>query len=434
MNDCKKINTFQMALQQTNSFQMADLMIFRKQHLSKFLLGICSIFTCVILTSTASAQKPLKVFILAGQSNMQGHAHLRTLDHLNMDENSAELLAEIQDSNGDAIVHSDVWISYLSSAGVKSGQLTTGFGADQEKIGPELTLGIRLQKELGEPILIIKTAWGGKSLHTDFRPPSAGPYEFSEPQIEQLKKQSLELSQARKEKAEQTGVYYRLMLEHIQETLADIKQVYPDYDAEPGFELAGFVWFQGWNDMVDRGVYPNRDQPGGYEKYTQVLKHFVRDVRKDLKSARLPFIVGVMGINGPTDEYLPDQQRYSGIHQNFRDAMADVASQEEFRGTVFNVLTEDYWDSELTSLRFRDSNLKKEAKSQTQEESLDQKSAAVLLERLRAEEFTERELQVMKNGISNQEYHYLGSAKIMTRIGDGFATALLATINVHAEK
>ena len=57
------------------------------------------------------------------------------------------------------------------------GRLTAGFGAKEEgqRIGPEFTFGIYMQKRLDQPILIIKTAWGGKSLHTDFRPPSAGP-------------------------------------------------------------------------------------------------------------------------------------------------------------------------------------------------------------------------------------------------------------------
>ena len=31
--------------------------------------------------------------------------------------------------------------------------------------------------------------------------------------------------------------------------MAEIKSVYPGYDPEQGYELAGFVWFQGWNDM-----------------------------------------------------------------------------------------------------------------------------------------------------------------------------------------
>ena len=50
------------------------------------------------------------------------------------------------------------------------------------------------EPELNEPILIIKTAWGGKSLNTDFRPPSAGPYEFNESQLEGFKKQGKEIA------------------------------------------------------------------------------------------------------------------------------------------------------------------------------------------------------------------------------------------------
>lgn len=65
------------------------------------------------------------------------------------------------------------------------GKLTAGFGErgnqptkNGSKIGPEFTFGIYMQKELNEPILIIKTAWGGRSLNTEFRPPSAGPYKL----------------------------------------------------------------------------------------------------------------------------------------------------------------------------------------------------------------------------------------------------------------
>ena len=91
------------------------------------------------------------------------------------------------------------------------------------------------------------------------------------------------MAEARKEKTERTGVYYRLMLEHIHKVLADIRRVYPDYDAKAGYELAGFVWFQGWNDMVDGSTYPTRGQPGSYDAYSKNLAHFIRDVRRDLK-------------------------------------------------------------------------------------------------------------------------------------------------------
>ncbi|MFL2920859.1 MAG: hypothetical protein ACJ0BN_00400 [Limisphaerales bacterium] len=45
-------------------------------------------------------------------------------------------------------------------------------------------------------------------------------------------------------------------------------------------------------------------------------------------------------------------------------------------------------------------------------------------EKLRAEMFTKRELETLQKGVSNQEYHYLGSAKIMAQIGRGFAESI----------
>ena len=80
-----------------------------------------------------------------------------------------------------------------------------------------------------------------------------------------MKEQGKDVEKIKAEKAEKTGHYYRLMMEHVDKVLGDIKRVYPGYDPAQGHELAGFVWFQGWNDMVDSGTYPDRRKPGGYD-------------------------------------------------------------------------------------------------------------------------------------------------------------------------
>ena len=377
-----------------------------------------------VLSPAIGQDKPLKVFLLVGQSNMQGHAHVRTLPHIGMDDETKPLLAEIQDESGKARVHKDVYISYLSSKGVKSGNLTTGFGADENKIGPELTFGIYMQKKLKEPILIIKTAWGGKSINTDFRPPSAGAYEFNESQIENFKKRKVDVEQETQKRAKATGVYYRLTIEHIKKVLADIKSVYPDYNSKSGYEIAGMVWFQGWNDMVDRGTYPNRDKDGGYGAYSEVLNHFIRDVRKDLSVPKMPFVIGVMGTGGPTSKYRKDQMRYQKIHQNFRDAMAAPASQDEFKGNVIAVKTEECWDMELDELLYRNGKINQELKKQQKDGKLTKAEFKSAFEKARAEKFSERELKIMEIGRSNAAFHYLGSGKVMARIGKAFAEAL----------
>ena len=386
------------------------------------------IFTAL---SIHAAPKPLKIYLLVGQSNMQGHAAERTLEHLGMDPKTAPLLKAIRNPDGTAKVQENVWISSIEpslESGEKHGRLTVGYGAGGRgpKIGPELTFGITMQNHVGEPILLVKTSWGGKSLNTDFRPPSAGPYEFNQQQLENLKKRGKDVAEVRKEQTERTGVYYRLMLEHIHKVLADIRRVYPDYDAKAGYELAGFVWFQGWNDMVDGSTYPTRGQPGSYDAYSKNLAHFIRDVRRDLKAPKLPFVIGVMGAGGPIAKYGPDQKRYAGIHGEFRKAMAAPTKLPEFKGNVTAVFTENYWDLQLSELVNRNGKVKTKQRELSKDQTLTREQRDKAVANYTGKLFTERELKILEVGTSNAAYHYLGSAKILAQIGKAFANALQA--------
>ncbi|MEM7013590.1 MAG: sialate O-acetylesterase [Verrucomicrobiota bacterium] len=389
------------------------------------------------LPIAAAEAKPLKIFILAGQSNMQGHAHISTMDVMAMDPRTAPILEQMRNEDGTPVVCDRVWISSIgSSEEEKTGKLTVGFGPESRgpKIGPELTFGIYMEQLLDEPILIIKTAWGGKSVNTDFRPPSAPPYEFNETQLENFKKQGKDIAEIKSQKAEASGKYYKLMVEHVKHVLGDIKRVYPDYNAEQGHELAGFVWFQGWNDMVDRGTYPNRDKPGGYDQYSVLLAQMIRDLRKDLEVPQLPVVIGVIGVNGPTSKYGPDQMRYKGVHQNIRDAMAAPALLPEFKGNVAAVLTENYWDMDLSALRKRDRELKPqldEIRAKVKEKTLSREEGDAAQEKLYADNFSDDELKLLRNGASNAEYHYMGSAKIMGQIGKAFAESMNEILNAE---
>ena len=376
-----------------------------------------------------AAAKPLKVFVLVGQSNMQGHAAVRTFGHLEMDPESRLLLQSMVDGDGNPMVVEDVWITSIGHDGTgkeRHGQLIAGYGAAgrEPKIGPELTFGIKMQEALHEPILLIKTAWGGKSLNTDFRSPSAGPYKFNESQLQNFKKQGKDIEAEKAAKQEAVGRYYRLMLDHVRHVLQDIKRVYPDYDPDAGYELAGFVWFQGWNDMVDRGTYPDRANPGGYDQYSEALSHFIRDVRKELDAPEMPFVIGVMGAGGPVEKYGPSQRRYEGIHSGFRNAMAAPADLLEFRGNVKVVRTEECWDDQLGELSQRWGQVNAKRQQLQQDESLSPDQRKQSLDEFTAQLYTPEELTILEVGKSNAEYHYLGSAKIMAHIGKAFAEAL----------
>ena len=391
------------------------------------------LISILIFTSLSihAATKPLKIYMLVGQSNMQGHAAERTLEHLGMDLKTAPLLKAIRNADGTAKAQKNVWISSIEpslESGEKHGQLTVGYGAGGRglKIGPELTFGITMQNHVGEPILLIKTSWGGKSLNTDFRPPSAGPYEFNQQQLENFKKRGKDEDEVRKEKTKRTGVYYRLMLEHIHKVLANIRRVYPDYDAKAGYKLAGFVWFQGWNDMVDGSTYPTRGQPGSYDTYSKNLAYFIRDVRRDLKAPKLPFVIGVMGAGGPIAKYGQDQKRYAGIHGEFRKAMAAPAKLSEFKGNVTAVFTENYWDLQLSELVNRNGKVNAKRRELSNDQTLTREQRDKIIADLTAKLFTKKELKILEVGTSNAAYHYLGSAKILAQIGKAFANALQA--------
>lgn len=310
--------------------------------ITKTILNRLQVLCILALTVVVSAHaRPLKVFILAGQSNMEGQAKVSTFDYIGRDPATAPILKDMRNPDGTPRVCDQVWISYLTGDGdVYQGKLTAGYGAKANgpKIGPEFTFGIYARKLLDQPVLLIKTAWGGKSLHTDFRPPSAGPYELNSFQKKLYTKRGINLDKWRAEKAKATGYYYRQMIDHVKKVLADVKQVYPNYDPAEGYELAGFVWFQGWNDMCDGHTYPNRDKPGGYDMYSRLLTQFIRDVRQDLRAPEMPFVIGVMGVHGEQEK--PNY---------FRQAMAAPAALPEFKGNVAAVATAPFWDEKLVA-------------------------------------------------------------------------------------
>jgi alpha-galactosidase len=400
---------------------------------------IAAVVLAAANSATAQA-KPIKVFILAGQSNMEGHAKIETFDYIGDDPATAPLLKQMRGDDGRPRVCDGAWISYFTGSGDNNGEgfgkLTAGYGSRQQpekdngKIGPEFTFGLTMDAAFDEPVLIIKTAWGGKSLHTDFRPPSAGPYVFNEQQLAAFQKQGKDLDELRAAKAKETGRYYRLMVEHVERVLSDPKRVCPEYDAAQGYELAGFVWLQGWNDLVDSGVYPNRHKPGGYDSYSEVMAHFIRDVRRDLNAPRMPFVIGVLGVGGAK----PNEQTIE-----FRKAMAAPASLPEFQGNVVAVETAPFWSEELGAIaakheRVRQMNYFLESKHKDHanaDGSMTAEQKREFVRNFEAKLISPAEATLWKRGASNAGYHYLGCAKTFALMGRAFAEANVAMMKAQ---
>lgn len=409
----------------------------------KLILTLIALTVILCGPAFAADKKPLKVFILAGQSNMEGHAKIETFDYIGDDPATAPLLKVMRGADGKPTVCEGAWISYLTghyegnANGEGFGKLTAGYGArgdkpakDGGKIGPEFTFGLTMDAAFAEPVLIIKTAWGGRSLHTEFRPPSAGPYELNDYQRKLYygppghgvpKDMDTWLAEKKKE----TGRFYRMMIEHVKKVLADPARIVPGYDPAQGYELAGFVWLQGFNDMVDGHVYPAHGKPGRFDKYSEWLAHFIRDVRRDVGAPRMPFVIGVMGVGGMN----ADKDNIE-----FRKAMAAPAALPEFKGNVIAVQTAPFWSEELDAIdkkrakvgqmrHFLNSKHKDHANA---DGKMTEEQKREHLKKYEAELITPAEEALWKRGASNAGYHYLGCAKTFALMGKAFAEALLA--------
>ena len=153
-----------------------------------------SIFTLgfFLIAPSLAAPKPVKVFILAGQSNMEGRGFPEPLawqvsqkkyreryTHFIKDgdyEAFTKKVKETTDPNDRKktptylwSTRKDVWINYLG----KHGELTVGYGAPREGFGPEYNFGHVVGNHYDEQVLLIKASWGGRALARGFLPPSS---------------------------------------------------------------------------------------------------------------------------------------------------------------------------------------------------------------------------------------------------------------------
>jgi len=281
----------------------------------------------------------VKVFVLAGQSNMEGHGQVRSLAHLGEHPEHGQLLSRLQAPDGTWATRDDVFITWQAYGQPRrDGPLTVGQGANENAIGPELMFGTIVGDRFEEPVLLIKVAWGGKDVHCDFRSPSAGV-----PDGDAARRLAAERAKGQER---EVGAYYRRMLSEIRDALARIDEIVPGAGGA-GYELAGFVWFQGWSDYCQWHEYP-----GITDDYPRHLAAMVRDLRTDLGAPKLPIAIGELGVGGEEmrERAADERDREARAIMRFRDAQRAVLDEPGMDGVVF-VPTADCWDRRLDELR-----------------------------------------------------------------------------------
>lgn len=390
-------------------------------------IALVVVATFLLFASPVFSAEKLKVFILAGQSNMVGHARAHTIATLyHSDDPRDKELVELVFKNGSGIsskvleehlilarkldeltggisndkikamkpgpekkaleaevkklkdtheaykqnvasscvVSDRVYINSIADRNERSGKLGVGYGGDAKKIGPEYAFGLSITEKIDGPILLIKTSWGGKSLNYNFRPPSVGDYELNE------KEKAGDKADQIKENA---SLNYRMMNEAVHKVLNNLEDHHPAYDADAGYEIAGFVWFQGFNDQFS---------PAFRDNYKDNMISFIHDVRKEYQVPNMPFVIGVLG-TGVTAEKVAENavsvaQRVAAKAPEFRDNVVAVESYTEY-SHYSNEVFKKGWPAHY------------------------------------------HEWDTVG---SDRPYHYLGSGAFFVRLGDSFATSM----------
>jgi len=345
------------------------------------LLGVSLLLILALLgapDSARAADDTVKVFVLAGQSNMEGKAQQKLLDHQATDPKTKDFFAHLRDGDNWA-VRDDVFIKFLG----RKGPLTVGYGSP-ERTGSELEFGYMMGEHFDEPVILIKAAWGGHSLFKMFRPPSAG-LPAKEALQDMLEKAQTKVERDNKKSGRKNplptiedvkapfGSSYRNMMTEVEEVFDDYETMFPTLKGKK-LQLAGFFWFQGFNDKFG-DFAPN--------EYESNMKRFINDVRKDFNTPNLPFVIAAIGNNG--------SKPAEGTSLTVREAQMAMNNVPQFKGNVKAFRTDLLVDKAAEKLY------------PTWQKNLEQ----------------------WKLTGSDRPYHYYGSAIWYTRIGNAAAKAMI---------
>jgi hypothetical protein len=259
--------------------------------LTLLLMLLTTACCCVVVVD---ATTPVKIFILAGQSNMRGWGdteHFRELAKVN-----DEYYAYLDPPTNDFRIRRDVRITFNENNNDNNndtvGDLSVGYGIPGGRdFGPEVGFGHTVGDALQEPVLLIKVAVGGSSLAFNWRPPSA-------PNIQE----------------EKAGRFFRLMERMVEDATSNLEKYVPGHGND-GYEIAGFVWLHGWFDCFNDGFRA---------EYESNLSYLIDDVRSTFGDDSMPFLIGELGQGGSTAAGFSQITEMRQIQQTVADKYDDT--------------------------------------------------------------------------------------------------------------
>jgi hypothetical protein len=231
------------------------------------------------------------------------------------------------DAEGNWTVRPDVMLNDAYMGKGKSEPLSAA--ACGPTFGPELGFGFVMGTFHDEPVIVMKADIGNRSLGWDILPPGSESYTY-DGIVHPGYGETMETAGSGK-KYEGDGWYagkqYDDFTASIRAVLDNFAQRYPEY-AEQGFEVAGFVWWQGHKDG------PN---PAHNSRYEQNMVNLIKAWRKEFNAPNAPWAIATVGFHG---DNMPEH--YVRIAEA-QLAVADPQRHPELAGTVKTIDTRPFW-------------------------------------------------------------------------------------------
>ncbi|MEO2025534.1 MAG: sialate O-acetylesterase [Fuerstiella sp.] len=284
----------------------------------------------------ADINKPVKVFILLGQSNMLGSGHVNAkkgkaegcLEHAVKEK---KLYPFLIDDAGQWTVRKDVRNVRVMGSGTGS---MRGFNNEWMtitggNIGPEIGIGHHVGHVTDAPVMILKSCIGNRALGWDLLPPGSEGFEFTDNKGVTWIHPGYKGTPERWEKGTEpkkirwyAGMQYDGDIARAKKVLAELDKYYP---GAREYEVAGFFWWQGDRDSRSAALA---------SRYEKNLVHLIKQLRKDFNAPNAKFVCATLG------------QTEKGSTDNggkILDAMFAVDGESskypEFKGNVASVYT-----------------------------------------------------------------------------------------------
>ncbi len=233
----------------------------------------------------------------------------------------------LKNDEGQWVARDDVWYKGVIAAGGSH-----WLGVRSGRIGPELGFGHVVGNEIDEPVLVLKTSQGNRSLGWDFLPPGSESYEYGDKVYAGYKQSPSSWDKGSEPKPINwyAGKQYDDCFGSAREVLKNFDEQFPHWKGR-GYEIVGFGWWQGDKD---------RYNAGHASRYEKNLVHLIKTLREEFEAPKAKFVIATLGQTAKDITPANDQQRNEKLILEAQLAVDGAAGKyPEFKGNVATVYT-----------------------------------------------------------------------------------------------